>query len=310
MDHAWGFDAAREQPELLRAWNLFVETGKIETKTVPPHVAESWVRSRYCKVDPFRIPPSAYLSPARYNERIRERRQLIHLSTPILENVFKSFGAARYVVALYDEEGYHMIRLGQTEDLRMRERHGLRRGLCFGEEHVGTCGFSLAKRLRKSVRVTGCENFLSLLHQTVGVYAPILDPLSRELIGVIAVAGADLAQYPHAESIVIAASTAVENLLELDKAKRELSIYSESLQIAVDFLEDGVVVVDNQGCVFEINLAARQALGLGRENLKARPVSELSHFAPLKEIIMDSLRFPGQEERQMEFQIRSQSYLV
>jgi len=86
--HAWGFNASKEQPQLLRAWDLFIRTGKIETKVVPPHIA---------------------------------------------------------------------------------------------------------------------------------------------------VAGADLVQYPHAESIAIAASTAIENLLELDRAKRELFIYSESLQITIDF---------------------------------------------------------------------------
>jgi transcriptional regulator with PAS, ATPase and Fis domain len=308
--HAWGFNASREQPLLLRAWDLFIQTGKIETKIVPPHIAESWVRSRYYGVDPFCISAKSYLTPADYQERISQNRQLIHLSTPILENVFKSFGAAQYVVSLYDKDGYHMIRLGQPEDVRIRAKHGVRAGLCFDENHLGTCGFALAKRLKRAVRVTGCEHYLSLLHQMAGVYSPILDPLSKELIGVIAVGGADLVQYPHAESIVIAASTAIENLLELDRAKRELSIYSESLQIAIDFLEDGVMVFDNRGCLFEVNLSARQALGLGRENIRGRHIAELSPLAPLKDIVMDFIHFPGQEERQTEFQIRSQSYLV
>ena len=35
--HAWGFNASKEQPQLLRAWDLFIQTGKIETKIVPPH---------------------------------------------------------------------------------------------------------------------------------------------------------------------------------------------------------------------------------------------------------------------------------
>jgi len=87
-------------------------------------------------------------------------------------------------------------------------------------------------------------------------------------------------------------------------------IYSESLQIAIDFLEDGVVVVDSKGCIYEINLSARQALGLGREEIKTRHILDLPQFSPLKEIVMESLQYPDQEERQMEFQVRSQIFLV
>jgi len=97
---AWGFNPAKQQPELYQAWKLFIQTGKIETRFVPPHIAESWIRSRYYRVDPFEIPIHAYLTPAQYQEKIEANRQMIHLATPILDNVFKSFGAAQYVVAL------------------------------------------------------------------------------------------------------------------------------------------------------------------------------------------------------------------
>jgi len=92
----------------------------------------------------------------------------------------------------------------------LRDDHGLKAGLCFDERTVGTCGVALASKLKKTMRIIGCENYLSLLHQTAGVYSPILETVSRDVIGVIAVAGADLVRYPQAESIVIAASTAIE----------------------------------------------------------------------------------------------------
>jgi sigma-54 dependent transcriptional regulator, acetoin dehydrogenase operon transcriptional activator AcoR len=307
---AWGFNPAKQQPELLHAWKNFIQTGKIATDIVPAHIAESWVRSRYYGVDPYRISPTAYLSPDKYQKKIEENRGLIGLSTPILENVFKSFGAARYVAALYDRNGYHLIGLAQPEDLRLREKHGFRKGLCFDERCIGTCAFALAKKRKTVTRVIGCENYLSSLHRTAGVYSPLIDPGSKQILGVIAVTGANLVQYPRAESIVIAASTAIENLIESDKARKELFIYSRSLQIAIDFLEDGVIVVDPQGCVYEMNLAARQALGLSREDIRNHHISELPAFAPLKDVVMESLQFPGERERQTELQILTQTYLV
>jgi alanine dehydrogenase len=41
VTYAWGFNHSQKQPELLRAWNLFTQTGKIETTIICPHVAES-----------------------------------------------------------------------------------------------------------------------------------------------------------------------------------------------------------------------------------------------------------------------------
>jgi transcriptional regulator of acetoin/glycerol metabolism len=112
---AWGVNPEKKQPELLRAWNQFIQTGKIETSVVPSHVAVSWVRSRYYQVNPYQILLSYYLHRDQYEQRLQDNKHLIHLAWVILENVFKSFGSARYVVALCDKGGYHLIRPAQGD---------------------------------------------------------------------------------------------------------------------------------------------------------------------------------------------------
>ena len=128
---AWGFDVSKHQPELLKAWYKFIQSGEIETQVVPSHIADSWIRSKQFKVDPFSIPPNAYLDQSQYLQRIRKNKRLTDIASPIIKNVFKSFGTTGYVIGLYDAEGYHLLILGQKVDRQIRAKYGLKKGLCF-----------------------------------------------------------------------------------------------------------------------------------------------------------------------------------
>ena len=235
---------------------------------------------------------------------------MVELATPIIKNLFESFGASRYVVALYDADGYHLVRMAQVDDLILREKAGLRSGLCFDERHMGTTGFGLAKRLKKPLRVIGCEHYISLMHHVSGVYAPIFEPHSREVVGVIAVSGATLVEYPQAESIVVTASTAIESLLELDRAKKEMFIYSKSLEMTVESLEDGLVLVDKSGVIREMNLAARQAIGLSYNDALNQNIADLALCAPLREMVASVLAAPKREVHQVECQLGGGVFLA
>ncbi|MBW2000431.1 MAG: sigma 54-interacting transcriptional regulator [Deltaproteobacteria bacterium] len=306
---AWGFDPSTQQPELLRAWNRFQETGHPDPDVVSPHIAESWIRSRRHNIDPFGLPCDS-LEQDEYRKRVQASAGLINLATPIIENLFESFGSSRYVVALYDSDGYHLLRLAQPEDIRLRENLGLKIGLCFDERSAGTCGFSLAKISKQMIRIAGCEHYLKLLHNLVGIYAPILEPRSRKVIGVIAVGGASLLQYPQTESIVVAARTAIENLLELDRAKRRLFIYSKSLQFAIDFQDDAIILVDRKGRVYEMNQAARKALGLYEEDVTRLHIADVKQFMPISKIITDALLLSDQETIEAECRLGNNMYLL
>ena len=307
---SWDFDPSKRQPELLAAWQKFIDTGEIAGDVVRPDIAASWRRSREYGVDPHRISPKSYLSPKAYRQRVEQGNRIVKLASPIMENLFESFGASRYIVALYDEKGYHLMRLAQPEDLRLREENGLTLGICFDEKSVGTSGFSLACRHRRPVRMIGCEHYMKTLHHISGVYAPIFHPRSGEIVGVIAVGGTVLVEYPQADSIVVAASTAISNLLELDQAKTETAIYSRSLQMTIDSLEDGILVVDHLGNIRGMNLTARQALRIDRGSSGPQNISDHHFAAALSEIVDETLRFGKRETQQPEIQLGDHSYLV
>jgi transcriptional regulator of acetoin/glycerol metabolism len=93
----------------------------MNNKVVSAHIAESWIRSREYQVDPYNFVPNSYLIKEEYQKRKERNEQLIELARPIFQNVYNSLEQTRYLVLLYDPDGYHLLRIGQRADL---ERSG------------------------------------------------------------------------------------------------------------------------------------------------------------------------------------------
>jgi sigma-54 dependent transcriptional regulator, acetoin dehydrogenase operon transcriptional activator AcoR len=304
------FDPAMHQPGLLNAWKKFIETGFVDREVVPLEIANSWLRSREYNVDPHDFSPDSYLPEDEYKPRIVSNSRLIDLARPIMENVYSSLERTRYVVVLFDSDGYHLLRIGQRADLQRSSNFKIREGLCFEEKHVGTCGFSLVKKLKRPVQITGCEHYSALLHYVTGAYAPIFESRTERLVGIIGVSGARTLPDPHTLGIAIASATAIENLLALDKAREEVSIYSRSLQVAIDSIGDGVILVDKNGRIYEVNPAAQVALKLEKNDVEGRHVSEFRRIFPLERAVLNALRSRDREGKDIQCQIHNQIYLA
>ncbi len=304
------FDPAIHQKELYFAWKTFIETGNIEEGVVPSHIAGSWVRSRERNVDPFHFPPSVYLDPQTYEKIKSDHQYLVSIAKPFMDNIYRSLEQSRYLVVLYNSIGYHLLRIGQRADFERSNQFAIREGLCFEEDKVGTCGFSLVKWLRKPIQIIGCEHYSALLHYVVGSYAPINDPIRGELMGVIGISGARTIPNPHTLGMAIAASTAIENYIKLDHAGKVLSVYGKALQTTMDSLSDGIILIDTGGRIYEMNVYAKEIFDLTKEEVKGRHISEVHHLANLESLIMSTLRYQDREGQEMDIQIQNQVYLA
>ncbi|MDI7261028.1 MAG: sigma 54-interacting transcriptional regulator [Thermodesulfobacteriota bacterium] len=304
------FDPSIHQKDLCLAWTKFIETGEIEGDIVPSYIAESWKRSRERNLDPFHFSPSAYLDPEIYEKKRSEQQYLTSIAKPFMENIYRSLEQSRYLVVLYNSEGYHLLRIGQRADFERSSQFTIREGLCFGEEKVGTCGFSLVKWLKKPIQIIGCEHYSALLHYVVGSYAPINDPIRGDLIGVLGVTGARTIPNPHTLGIAIAASTAIENYIKLDHARKILSVYGKALQTTMDSLADGIVLIDSGGRIYEINTSAKEIFGLTNAEVKGRHISDVHPLADLESLIMNVLRYQDREGQEIDIHIQNQVYLT
>jgi sigma-54 dependent transcriptional regulator, acetoin dehydrogenase operon transcriptional activator AcoR len=302
------FDPAVNQPALLMAWKKFVATNEIQTDVVPAEIAKSWIRSRQAGVDPFDFSASSYLNPEDYQRRVKKHHFLVEIARPIMESIYSSLEKTRYLVVLYDADGYHLLRVGKRKDIQRSEQFKIREGLCFEERHVGTCGFSLAKHLQRPVQIIGCEHYSSLLHYVTGSYAPILSPEKPMLIGVVGVTGARTPPNDHTQAIVIAAATAIENLLRLDKSRQEQFILTKSLQIAMNAIEDGVIIFNKDMHIIEMNSIAKNIFGL--RDFYGMHITELEQIEDIYQAALQCLELRCQAPEEINCLIKDRMYVA
>ncbi len=304
------FEPAVQQSELFNAWKIFTETGRLLRDLVPSHIAESWQRCRERGLDPIHIPVSAYMDPDEYEARKAKHRYLSSIARPFMEKIYQRLEQSRYVAVLYDPEGYHLFRIGQRADFQRASQFAIREGICLSEEVLGTNGFALAKRGGEPVQIVGCEHYHSMLHYVVGSYAPICDPSSGNLIGVVGVAGARTLPSPHTLPLVVAASEAIHNSIKLERGRNVFLLYGKALQATMDTLSDGVLLIDQGGRIFELNAAAKEMFGLTKEMTRGKHVSEVIGEPELERHILETLERRDRDGLEMDIEIRDQLYMV
>ena len=187
-------------------------------QSVRGFVRESWRRSLDRLIGVEDLPPLA-LTPEEL-ERLRREHPLAGALEMIRGLLIPGAEAdAGVIVAVGDAAG----RLLWVEgDRRLRARvddMGFVAGANWSEDAVGTAAPGTALRLDSTVQIRGAEHFNRHVQAWSCTAAPVHDPETRALIGVIDVTGTEDVVSPQAKMLVDAAARAVEGELMLSRLR-------------------------------------------------------------------------------------------
>ena len=181
-------------------------------------VRESWRRSLDSLVGLEGLPPLA-LTP---EELERHRRE--HPLSDVIDMIRGLLipGAPEesgVVVAVGDASGRLLWVEGDRRVRALTGDMGFVAGTSWAEEAVGTSAPGTALRLDRSMQIRGAEHFNRLVQPWSCTAAPVHDPETRRLIGVIDVTGGDEVVTPQAQLLVHATPRAVEGELLLARLR-------------------------------------------------------------------------------------------
>ncbi|MEV0319305.1 GAF domain-containing protein [Streptomyces sp. NPDC050658] len=166
-----------------------------------PVIGESWVRMLHDGVDPDHDFRSRLLSI----EELEERRQASPLMEilPVLRDALVSVAdAAHHIMVVCDAEGRVLWREGNAAVLRKADSLGFELGADWAESVVGTNGIGTPLVVRRPVQVFSAEHFVETHHAWTCTGAPITDPRSGRLIGVVDVSGPLSTMHPATLALV------------------------------------------------------------------------------------------------------------
>ncbi|MFF3560906.1 GAF domain-containing protein [Streptomyces sp. NPDC002574] len=220
---AWppGTDPKLLRRDVARAHEEFLSTGRAP-RPVRDVVRDSWQRSRSRGVDPEVAGPSV---PALAGPELRAYRESHPLAAvlPVVRRLLvESAQESNELVAIGDEHGRLLWVEGAPGLAARAERIGFVEGAVWAEEAAGTNAPGTALALGRPLQIYAGEHFVRPVHPWSCSAAPLRDPDTGRVIGVLDLTGGDHIAAPHALALVRATVAAAEAELRVLRLRGEI----------------------------------------------------------------------------------------
>jgi sigma-54 dependent transcriptional regulator, acetoin dehydrogenase operon transcriptional activator AcoR len=204
-------DVLARRKLLTSARAELLEHPDVELSGVPGPVAASWRRSLAHGVD-----PSAVVN--RFHPDLDVESRLVRCARPVIEQLAEQTAEVPVCVVLTDDRARLLVRLDTASAIgRAADGNNFAEGFGYDEGAVGTNGVGTVLESGGSVHVVGAEHFVERLHDYACAGAPVRDPFTGRIEGVLDVSCRAEHSSPILRSLVSAAAGRIQDALLHDR---------------------------------------------------------------------------------------------
>lgn len=147
-----------------RIWKSFIANDSVDLKTLPKHVAHSWLHCRKKNVDPFGRKNVAVIKKSKLKEKQQKNKRIIELLEKELKTYQQYFQLKMPIFILTDADGYIIWRDGYEQTKRLANAISFIEGHRWLEEDAGTNAISLALQTGEVTTLRGYEHYSVTSH--------------------------------------------------------------------------------------------------------------------------------------------------
>jgi hypothetical protein len=214
--------------ELRDAWEDFVDgrpQGDDEDPGTPQirvPIADSWLRSRDAGVDPSGRQAAPSIVELQGARTLWDSHPLAAARPLIAQCMAEASMEADQLLVVSDADGM-LLSIGGDVHLRSRAADEMNfvEGALWSESGAGTNAVGTALAASHAVQVFAAEHFTEPVQRWTCAAAPVTDPETGRLLGVIDLTGDISSVHPHSLSVVVATARAVEELLRRGLQERD-----------------------------------------------------------------------------------------
>jgi GAF domain len=211
-------------------------------------VTRSWERSQLAGVD-----PEHHEAPQVHERReIAERWRNHPLSrfAPLIREHLCDFAYdARHIVVVGDADGCLLWSAGHPSVLAASEEIAFVPGRLWREEATGTNGVGTAIAVDHPVQIFSAEHFNRAIHGWTCSGAPVHDPETGRVLGVIDLSSGIRAAHPHSLALVTATARMVEARLDAEAMQRRERLRARFFERVARGARGPCALVDRTGHV-------------------------------------------------------------
>ncbi|MCD2195369.1 Fis family transcriptional regulator [Actinomycetospora endophytica] len=212
-------DVLARRKLLASARAELIERPDVELPGIPGLVAASWRRSVACGVDPGAI-------TNRYYEDLDVESRLVQCARPAIERLAEQTAGVPVCVVLTDDQARVLVRLDTASSIaRAADGRRFAAGFGYAEGAVGTNGVGTVLESGGSVHVVGAEHFNEQLQDYACAGAPVRDPFTGRIEGVLDVSCRAEHSSPILHSLVRSAAVGIQDALLHDRDEGRQALF-------------------------------------------------------------------------------------
>jgi hypothetical protein len=229
---------AQRAREVRRAWERFVSGGWDRSKRgdgVPMRapIEDSWRRSAAAGVDPSGVRIAPIVADADETTARWEIHPLAETAPLIRACLAASADESRHLIVVSDANGILLwVEGNPSVRLRAADSMNFAEGTLWSEGGAGTNAIGTALAAEHAVQVFASEHFNESVQPWTCAAAPVHDPDTGQIVGVIDLTGEMASVHPHSMAVATATAQAVEAHLRCEMLNRDgrlLSRYGDQL---------------------------------------------------------------------------------
>jgi GAF domain len=202
----------RRARELKRLWERFLGDGRVDAVRTP--IADSWRRSHEAGIDPS----GEYLAPVLADEEETSARLDVHplrTALPLIEDSLMAIAdESAHLIVVSDADGL-LLWIGGNARVRMAAADSMNftEGALWSENGAGTNAIGTALAADHAVQVFAAEHFNEIVQSWTCAAAPVHDPDTGRLLGIVDLTGKMTTVHPHSLALATTTANAVESQL-------------------------------------------------------------------------------------------------
>ena len=267
-----------------KEWERFQRGESVNPGVVRSIILRSWERCRAMGLDPDRMARPALTEEA-MRALLEEKAELIEVAGNVMQRLYEPISTSRSFISLSDAGGVVLHALWNSAAGYSVPHLAL--GNVAAESSSGTNAIGICLVEKKPVETRGAEHFCRSLHNWFCSAAPIWH--KGRLEGVLNVTLPADSFHHHTRGMMETASYAISEQLRLRELLREQ-------KATLEMLDEGVIVLDDDGRIKVMNGRARSMLGVRRDEDGPEEIRELIFSRDiLRAILSENASFRDQE---------------
>lgn len=264
---------ALDRRQIARKWERFVAGQEVDLSDVPPFTREAWVRSKKAGIDPA-ISRAPWEELPSDPEILRAEIEWLSCAEPVLALLQSILTEPHQLFGVTDHRCRILYTQGGPKAKAKAEEIRAIPGGKFREEDIGANAGGTVLHTGIPLQLTRQEHYCVNWQNWIAQGAPIHDPTTNEILGVVFSAGYQEFSNPRALELVIRAAAMIETGVREQETRARLSVLERFTQLTIRYPSEGLLAIDKRGYLLAVNPPAEKML-LPYSQLIGRRVQDL-----------------------------------